>query len=371
MRVLLWGELFWPYIGGAELFAARLMVALRERGHEFSVVTSHDYLELPDEAHYQGIPVYRFPFRSALKPDGAGTLIPLRRRVADLCRDLLKPGLILLNGVSPSAFFCRRAAQACGAPLVVRLNQELLPIQSGPSAGTLLDNVLRQAVWTVGVSASTLEQAKQLVPAICGRSSVIPNGIDAEPQPPSAPRLDPPRILCVGRLAPQKGFDLAVGALPAILQRWPQARLTIAGDGPERSALAAQAVALGVDAAIDMLGWVVPDAVPELVSRSSLVLLPSRFEGLPSVALQAAAHGRPIVASHVGGVPEIVEHGTTGLLVEPDSGAFSRAVASILEQPALASRMGLAAWRRAQSRFSWQHCLDAYDVLFRRVAVGA
>ena len=66
MRVLFWSELFWPYIGGAEVLASKLLPALRNRGYEFIVVTSQDYLGLPDEGQYEGIPIYRLPFRKAL-----------------------------------------------------------------------------------------------------------------------------------------------------------------------------------------------------------------------------------------------------------------------------------------------------------------
>jgi hypothetical protein len=86
MRVLLWSDLFWPYVGGPEILAARLMPALRDRGHEFLVVTSHDSLDLPDEARYEGIPVRRFPFRAATASGDLAGLRALRSEVAALKR---------------------------------------------------------------------------------------------------------------------------------------------------------------------------------------------------------------------------------------------------------------------------------------------
>src|ERR1700690_3140223 len=111
VRVLLWGELFWPTVGGAELFAAKVMGALRPRGYEFAVVASHDHAGLPDEDRYRGIPVYRFRFREALTPARIEELPALRRRVAALCRDPA-PELIHLNGIGPNAFFCLQVAGA-------------------------------------------------------------------------------------------------------------------------------------------------------------------------------------------------------------------------------------------------------------------
>src|SRR5436305_6251682 len=98
MRVLLWSDFFWPYVGGPELFAARLMLGLGERGYRFLVVTSHDYLELPDEASYEGIPVRRFPFRAAIEARDLEALARARRGAADVKR-AFAPDLVHVNAV--------------------------------------------------------------------------------------------------------------------------------------------------------------------------------------------------------------------------------------------------------------------------------
>lgn len=84
MRILFWSELFWPYIGGAEVVGAKLLPALQARGYEVAVVTSHDHLELPDEDRYNGIPIYRFPFRTALAEGNITQLVKARHRLAEL-----------------------------------------------------------------------------------------------------------------------------------------------------------------------------------------------------------------------------------------------------------------------------------------------
>ncbi len=88
MRVLFWPELFWPYIGGIEILSSKLLTSLMERGYEFIVVTSHDYLKLPDEAKFNGIPVYRFPFRTALANSDVVKLIETRQQVHKLKKKL-------------------------------------------------------------------------------------------------------------------------------------------------------------------------------------------------------------------------------------------------------------------------------------------
>ena len=96
--------------------------------------------------------------------------------------------------------------------------------------------------------------------------------------------------------------------------------------------------------------------------------MPSQNEGLPLVALEAALMARPVVATHVGGLPEVVVHQETGLLVENgDTGGLTEAVAHLLDHPETAIQMGQVARRRAQEFFSFERCVDAYDALYRKL----
>jgi glycosyltransferase involved in cell wall biosynthesis len=367
MRVLLWGELFWPYLGGAELFAARLMLSLRERGYDFAVLTSHDHLSLPDEEMYRGIPVYRFPFRTLITTERLHEIADLRRRVRSLVRELA-PQVIHLNGVTPSAFFCVPAACSAATPLLVRLNRLLMP--SVARGGTLLENALHAAAWVVGVSNAVLEPARHFMPDIRARSSLIYNGVDASADPPAPPPCSPPVILALGRLVHDKGFDLALAAFAEVARRRPDARFWIGGDGPERAALEQQAAALGIAGRVEFLGWIAPDAVSRLIADATMLVMPSRTEGLPAVALEGAALGRPVVATPAGGLREVLEDGRTGLLVRPDVAEFGEAICRLLNEPETIARMGEAAWQRACRFFNHQRCVDDYDRLYRRLAAA-
>jgi len=368
MRVLFWADLFWPYIGGAEVVGANLVLALRRRGFELTVVTSLDSWDLPDVVLFPGIPVHRFAFREALAPSHLDEMMSLRARLRALMREVA-PQLIYLNGIGLSSFFCLGSAPA-GVPLLVRVNREFGFASSRATAPTLLRNVLDRAAWVAGVSAAALEQVRRTAPHIVPRSSVVYNGVEASPQAPDAPPLDPPHLLCLGRLVRDKGFDIAVEALPRILERSPRLRVTIAGGGPERAALEEQVRGLGLAHAVDFTGWIAPPAVPQLISSATLLLLPSRTDGLPAVALQAAAMGRAVIATRVGGIPEIVLHGETGLLVDPTGAAFADAVTALLEGGEDLQRLGLAAWRRVRQRFRPEKCVDAFDELSRRLGAA-
>jgi glycogen(starch) synthase len=233
----------------------------------------------------------------------------------------------------------------------------------------LFGSTLRSADWVAACSSSVLANARRHLPELASRSSVILNSLPIPTLRPASLSLDPPRLLCLGRADWIKGFDLALTAFATIATRWPAARLIVAGDGPARPALERQAAALGLGEVVEFLGWVEPAAVAALINTASLVVMPSREEPFGLVALQTAQLGRPIVAARVGGLPEVVLHGETGLLVEPDNvPALTGAIVSLLDRPEMAARMGRAARERAIRCFGWDRHVEAYDALYRQLA---
>lgn len=363
MRVLFWSELFFPYPGGIEIFAAKFLPAMHRRGIEFAVITSHAELELPDREIFADIPIYRFPFRSALRGRNLRQLLAARQDVTNIKRTFA-PDLIHLNALGPSALFLLQTLEAHSAPLLVTLHGEVL--RGGADGGdTVLEKVLGAADWVSCVSNAVLERACELVPEIAGRSSVIHNGLQPSPVPPAPLPFTEPRLLCLGRLVPQKGFDLALTAFRELVDQFPHASLIIGGEGPMRAALEEQARTLGLTERVEFTGWIDPEQVPALINRATLVLLPSRREGLPLVSIQAAQMARPVVAARVGGLPEVVIDGETGVLIDPeDSAALARAIAFLLDHPHNTSQMGQAARQRAELFFGWTRYLDSVEKLY-------
>ena len=109
------------------------------------------------------------------------------------------------------------------------------------------------------------------MPGYVPPSSFIYNGLETPPFPPKPLPVDVPRLLCLGRLVPDKGFDLALAALASIAEGFPHVRLVIAGDGPERPALEQQTAELGLSNVVEFAGWIAPDAVPALMNTSWFV----------------------------------------------------------------------------------------------------
>jgi glycogen(starch) synthase len=367
MRVLFWTETFWPYIGGAEFFAAKLLPALRRRGYEFAVVTRHDDLLLPSESDFEGMPLYRFPFYQALADRKLDQVLEIRQQVIGLKRTF-QPDLIHINCLGPSILFHLQTTRSHCAPYLVTLHGERYPPARGH--GTLLARTLRAADGVTAPSEATAEYARCLAASPLPHLSVIHNGVEVPRRLPQPLPFTTPRLLCLGRLVAEKGFDLALEAFALVRERFPHAHMVIAGDGPELLALQQQAAELHVSTSVEFAGWVAPEAVPEWINGATLVVMPSRREGLPLVALEAAMMARPVVATRVGGLAEVVLHQQTGLLVDSgDTAALADAIAFLLDHPDRAAKMGRAARHRAEEVFGFKRHVDAYDALYRKLTV--
>lgn len=365
MRVLWWTHDFWPSIGGIQVIGAELIRGLHGRGITLSVVAQGDE-GLPDFDDFHGIPLARFPFHSALATRDVAALTDLVTRLRAHV-EKFRPDLVHLHCLTYPAFFCERAVPAGSIPLLVTRHVFL---ERGVERSGFALELLRRADWVACCSRAVLEEVRRLVPELESRSSAILNGLAAPGIAPSPVPARPPTLLALGRLAPQKGFDLAIDALARLRERFPEVRLTIAGDGPIRDELERHAARAGLADRVDFAGWVPPSRVAEAMARSTAVLVPSRDEeGFGLVALQAAQLGRPVVAARSGGLPEVVAEGETGLLFRPDdAGDLARAVAVLLTDPTLAGRLGEAAALRARERFGSQRYLEDYVRLYRRLA---
>jgi len=231
-----------------------------------------------------------------------------------------------------------------------------------------LKKTLRSANWIAAVSKSSLMKTRQIEPKISSRSSVIYNGLDIPDIQPQPLPFDAPCLLCLGRLFPYKGFDLALTAFSMIRDRFPHARLVIAGNGPEKFNLEKQVKALNIIHQVLFKDWVNPERIPDLINEATMVIMPSRSETFGLVALETAQMARPIVATRVGGLPEVIDHQKTGLLIDKDDlEGLGKAIIYLLEHPDIAEQMGQAAKIRAQKMFSLEQHIDAYDNLYKKL----
>lgn len=220
---------------------------------------------------------------------------------------------------------------------------------------------------SAAVVALTAETGRRLqrhygVPA--AKVTPIPRSVSADDFPladPERRRLARERLgigenrrvaLCLGALSPEKNIVAAVQTIALLPERW---LLVIAGDGPDRSAVAATAAPLGER--VRLLGQV--DDPAGVLAAADLLLLPSRTEGLPGVVIEAALTGVPAVATDVGFVSEIIDHGRTGLLV-PDAEDVAAMAHAVLDAELRLAALGAAAHERARHRFSLEAAADRW-----------
>jgi glycosyltransferase involved in cell wall biosynthesis len=204
---------------------------------------------------------------------------------------------------------------------------------------------------------------------------VIWSAVDPEALRPSAPREvlraqlgeapETPCLLVAANLVQRKGVDVLLAAVAALAPR-SRCALWVAGDGPERAALEAASARLGIAERVRFLGR--RSDVPDLLEACDVFVLPSRQEGLGVAALEAMARGRPVVASAIGGLGEIVIPEQTGLLVPPgDAAVLAAALERLLADPALARRLGSAGAARVAEHFLAEQMVSAYEALYREI----
>ncbi|HEX9269221.1 MAG TPA: glycosyltransferase family 4 protein [Candidatus Limnocylindria bacterium] len=197
---------------------------------------------------------------------------------------------------------------------------------------------------------------------------VISCGVDTARFRPNGAAAAPPWILCVARLAPVKNHGVLLEACAALRARGVEFRCLLVGDGRARGDVAAKRSRLGLESEVDLIGVATQRAVLSLWQRATVGTLASDSEGMPVSLMEAAACGVPAVGTAVGGVPELIDDGFTGLLVAPgDADALAAALELILSDHALAARLGAAARHRAETRFSLAGQMDRLLSLWEEV----
>jgi glycosyltransferase involved in cell wall biosynthesis len=170
-----------------------------------------------------------------------------------------------------------------------------------------------------------------------------------------------------GRLSPEKGHQLLVEAVPFVLERFPSVGFVIAGDGPLESALRGQIASRGLVDRVVLLGF--RDDFDKVLPALDVMVLPSYTEGLPNVVLEAMAAGVPVVASAVGGTPELVQEGQTGLLCPPgDVQTLVKKLVSVLSSKETRDKLANAGRRLVNEEFSFEDQAQKYLAFFSVLA---
>lgn len=317
-----------------------------------------------DEIRAIDIPVVDLGMIAKWRLDALVRLFLLLRRMRPV---ILHASLFHAN--IPGRVFGRLA----GVPIIITWRQN---VNIGGQIRELINR------WTAELGDRTVAVSDLVLQVEIKRARISPdkvvtiyNGIDvsafATPNPEVAAQIRqsfdiPPGTLLVGtvgRLHPQKGLDNLLTAMPIIKRQFPNLRLLIIGDGELRNSSEIQAQSLGISDDVIFTG---PRTdVPEIIPTLDVFSLPSLWEGLSLALLEAMAAGLPVVATSVGGTPEVVVDGATGLLVPPrDPTALAEAITHILTNPSMAHRMGQAGRERVTKHFSIDETVRKTEQLY-------
>jgi glycogen(starch) synthase len=367
MRILIWSDAFWPQIGGLEIFCMRLTTELSRRGHECLVITD-ERTQGGDSSpyHYGPTPVYQFPFRDLLLRADLVALRSTQQAISQLV-DTFRPDVIHVNASQGSVYYFVRQQKRRRSPAVLTLHDCFLMLLRGDLAAASFQNVDS----VVAISEFIRGEVLDYEPALSKKVHTILNALPVPPVP-VEPLPWPPRLLAFGRLVFDKGFDLAIEAFAQIAAEFPEATLTVAGNGIEAAALCQLADKAQLTHRIHFTGWVEPDRIPALINQHTLILVPSRWqEPFGLVALQSAQMGRPVIASRRGGLPEIVQDGVTGCLFENENcNQLAAHLRLLIDDRAHTEALGRQARMSALQRFDFANFVTAYEQRYKHASLA-
>lgn len=372
--------------GNHGAFVREAILRLQPTGAKFTVFApayegSHSYV-------LDGVKVYRF--RYCLKQfenlvrDGAPTKLqkqPIYLLAAALyillgtlqlfwvcCRE--KPDLLHVNWPFPHGLMAWPASKLLKIPMVFSFHgAELLLVNKFHFVAAILCWLLPQVQGVTANSSFTRGLIRKLDTELA--VTVIPYGLTIEAKPPKErPPEAVPRLLFVGRLDERKGLRYLLEALPLILAKQ-SVRLRIVGKGILEAEIKSQCRAMGLDAVVDFLGFVSKEELADEYASCDVFVLPAIVdskgdtEGLGIVMIEALAHEKPVVASAVGGIGDVIVSGTTGLLVpEKDPPALAQGILTLLSNPQRSQQMGRVGLQDVQARFSWSRIVPMWQKIF-------
>lgn len=336
------------------------------------------YLELLldrlDHAQYRALLICPEPgpFVGRMQERGVEThlvhLAPLFNPIAlwRLTRLLVRERVTILQTHGARAnFYGRIAGRLAGVPVIIStVHNSLKDYEVRSLKRWLYTYLLRLTLPLVHriicVSDANRRDLIDECPAVAAKTQTVYNGVDlsAFPSQPDCQKVrqelgirQGPVLVTIARLTEQKGHRYLLQALPRLLETWPQLCCVFVGEGELQDVLQRMAIDLDVERACRFVG--VREDITDILAAADLFVLPSLSEGFPFVLLEALAMGRPVVASRVNGVPELIEDRKTGLLVPPrDSQALAQAMRDVLSDPIAASKMGAAGRAVVQKRFT-------------------
>jgi len=368
LRICLYTSTYYPTVGGQEEVVDRHARFLWERGHQ--VVVLAPFVRHCDNRLDRPFPVVRFAKPTSQRYGVSQVAVYLAWIRIRWGMDLLHA-----HGLYPSGFVASQFARLWPVPLVFTAHggdiEPAEEVRTHPLFAGRLQRALARADAVTAISTAIHREYRDLG-VVEGRIVDIPNGVEVaafrDPPPSPHPR---PYCLAMGIFFDKKGLDVLIEAWrrldPAVRESFD---LVIAGGGQGEAALRGQVAESGLEGKVHFPGMVRDAAKAAWLAHAEVVAVPSRREPFGLVVAEAMAAGRPVVASRVGGICDMVRDGEEGLLVAPEEpDALAAALARLLGDDSLRACLAAAAARRAEV-YDWARVLPRYEVVYQRLVEG-
>lgn len=380
---------FYPYSG---IFVKQAVDAIFKKGIEIEVVSPkayvipmkgfpfHEFSKLPKKEfkeyriHYPRY-IYPVPKRIIYSIAGSSYSFFVSRYIK---KEITKPDLIHAHYPYPDGFGMMKMAKYWGVPLIIHVRGTVVRriiAWKGPRP-----KIIEAMTFADKILCTSQELKLRCVNLGIERYKigVVPNGVDANKFRPMDKNkirkrlnlpLDKRIILFVGYLWPIKGLNYLIDAIPGIVKKRPNSLFLFIGQGHLKNKMIKKCRRYDVEKNVRFLGGKEHDEIPIWLNASDMLILPSLSEGRPNVVLEAMACGIPVIATRVGGTPELVENGFNGVLVEPkDSGGIKNGILTLLADECLRERMGRNGREKIlRDRLTWEKYAEKTIEVYGRV----
>jgi glycosyltransferase involved in cell wall biosynthesis len=362
MRVVMLSNSFPPQIGGIQEHVSNLAQTLARQGHQLKIVTVRRNKSERVRDKFVGLDVVRVP-QLNLPKTLTTQYLAITTALLIAMRLRGQADVVHYHTFWPDAFTAFVVNKFVPTVYTAHESRFLLMAEQ-PRSRRWLKLALRPFQGILAPSTELLEVTRQLGVSP-EKSAFIANAVDARKFRPDVNGetvrarygvpVDHCLILCPRRLVPKNGLEFLVESLPSIRRRFSNVSVLIAGDGPERQKLEARVRELGLHDSVIFAGSQNNNALPEFYAAADIVAIPSLKEATSIAGLEAMASACAVVATNVGGLPEIIEDGVNGMLVPPrDPEALAQAITHLIETPELRKQLGLAARARVEQKFTWE-----------------
>ena len=345
--------------GGQENRTLNELIAMRERGHTLAVV-SRPGARILERAKEAGFETFEVDMRGAID---LPNILRLRRVIRQFGADIVNT-----HSGRDTQLAGMAARSLIGRPLIVRTRHLALPITSKFSYSILPDHVVTVSKYVENYLVAAGVPGNQV--------STVSTGVDFSRYDRSTVQGNlreelglAANSLLIGTVAilrAKKGHAEILDAAPEVLKRFPNAHFLFAGDGPQTENLKSRIVADGLTGHVHMLG--LRRDVTNVLASLDVFVLPTHQEALGTAFIEAAALGVPAIGTNIDGVPEIVQDGSTGLLVPPHDGkALGEAIISLLADPARRATMRQTASEFVRRQFSREKMAEGMEALYQRL----